>query len=259
MKRRDFLQVSAAGGLAAASSALQAAEGQGGASREYYEWRVYVTDSVEQRTRLADLAERAALPAWKRLGLGPIGVFEEIGEKATTALHLLLTFPRPELLVAERAALEADGQFLAEAADYLATPKEQPPFARVDSSWLVAFAYQPQLAKPRAGLGCYEMRTYRSYSEAKARRKIDMFNEGEIPIFRDCGFDTVFFGESLVGAGLPNLKYMLASPDEATHQEGWKKFISHPDWVAMRDLPRYADTVSGIDSVLLRPLACSEV
>jgi hypothetical protein len=52
---------------------------------------------------------------------------------------------------------------------------------------------QPQLMVPNRALRILEQRTYQSHSEAKARRKIEMFNDGEIPIFREAGFETVFF------------------------------------------------------------------
>ena len=41
-------------------------------------------------------------------------------------------------------------------------------------------------------------------------RKIRMFDEGEIAIFRKVGMIPVFFGEALAGRNLPQLTYMLA-------------------------------------------------
>ena len=49
------------------------------------------------------------------------------------------------------------------------------------------------------------------HSEAKAGRKIEMFNDGEISIFDETDFETVsFFGELFIGSVRPNLKYLLA-------------------------------------------------
>ena len=36
-----------------------------------------------------------------------------------------------------------------------------------------------------------------------------MFNSAEIAIFRRTGLRPVFFGETMVGAGMPSLTYML--------------------------------------------------
>jgi hypothetical protein len=103
------------------------------------------------------------------------------------------------------------------------------------------------------------MRTYESFSEDRARAKVEMFNDGEIGIFPECGFENVFFGESLVGPGLPNLKYMLAAPDMPTNEKGWKTFLEHPDFVRMKDDPKYADTVSKITKLFLEPADYSQV
>ena len=105
----------------------------------------------------------------------------------------------------------------------------------------------------------YELRTYESHSEERARAKVNMFNAGEIEIFSKCGFHPVFFGESLIGASLPHLKYMLASTDMQTHNENWMKFRNHPDWLAMKDKPEYKDAVSNITRIYLEPVASSHV
>ncbi|MCA9259341.1 MAG: NIPSNAP family protein, partial [Planctomycetales bacterium] len=260
LKRRAFLKASAAvGGALSVSPLSRAATGSESASREYYEWRTYRVKSAEQSERVVKFVKEAALPAWKRLGIGPVGVFRETGDQASSSLHVLLTFPRWDLCAIERTSLEDDAGYREAAAEYLAADKSDPAFESIDSWWMSAFAAQPQLLAPEGKPRCYELRTYYSHSEAKARRKIEMFNAGEIPIFKSAGFSTVFFGEALVGSGLPHLKYMLAAPDKAANDAGWQNFINHPDWAAMKDLPQYADTVSRIERLYLEPLDFSEV
>jgi hypothetical protein len=227
--------------------------------REYYEWRIYRSDNKTQQRRVLDYLQAAAVPAWKRQGAGPIGVFTEFGEDASTVVHVLLVLKTATQAVTLRDGLYADPQYQKSAAEYLATPKDAPAFARIESTLMVAFAGQPQLMLPKRGPRLLEVRTYESYSEAKARRKIEMFNDGEIPIFRKAGFETVFFGESLVGPSLPNLKYLLCAQDLDANRAGWKAFVNHPDWKAMKDLPKYADTVSHIDRQYLVPTQFSEV
>ena len=114
---------------------------------------------------------------------------------------------------------------------------------------------KPDTTNPRV----LELRIYESHSEAKARSKVDMFNDGEIPIFENVGLRPVFFGETLVGRNVPNLKYMLQTTDLAANQAGWKRFIVDPDWVKMRDLPQYANTVSKITKIYLAPTEYSEI
>ncbi len=86
-----------------------------------------------------------------------------------------------------------------------------------------------------------------------------MFNNGEIPIFPQCGFENVFFSETLIGGALPNLKYMLAAPDMDANAAGWKKFMADPDFVALKNDSQYADTVSKIAKLFLEPTAYSQI
>jgi hypothetical protein len=104
-----------------------------------------------------------------------------------------------------------------------------------------------------------ELRIYESRNEDLARRKVEMFNTGEIQLMQDVELGPVFFGESLGAADMPNLVYMLSAENEEAHKEHWQGFLAHPDWARMKDLPRYADTVSKITSILLRPAEGSDI
>lgn len=226
---------------------------------DYYEWRTYRMGDASQQSRVLEHLETAAMPSWQRLGIGPVGAFTETGGEASLNVHVLLTYSSPDQFLGERIGLESDGQYTEDAKDYLATGKDDPAYVRLNSTLLVAFTGQPQLSIPRNRPRVLELRTYQSHSESKARRKIEMFNDGEIPIFREAGFETVFFGESLFGGDLPNLKYLLASDDLTANKASWKEFVNHPDWKAMKDLPKYADTVSNIEKVYLTPTRFSDV
>lgn len=255
--RRQFLATSAV--VAGAACSAQGAAIDAEQPRQYYEWRTYRLGSDSQPARVLAHLESAALPAWKRLGVGPVGVFTEIGDAATSNVHVLLAFAASDDFLRERTGLENDVAYAQAAQRYLTTAKQDPAFARIESTLMIAFEGHPLLTAPQRRPRVLELRTYQSHSEAKARRKIEMFNDGEIPIFRDAGFEPVFFGESLYGGNLPNLQYALASDDMEAHNEGWKAFRNHPDWIAMKDLPKYADTVSHIDQLFLAPTAFSEV
>lgn len=229
------------------------------AGRDYYEWRTYRVENTDQQERVIEHLETAALPAWKRRGVGPVGVFTEIGEGATPAVHVLLTFDSPARAASLRAGVQADPAYREAAADYLAAAKDDPAFARIESTLMVAFTAQQRIVAPRRGPRVFEMRTYESHSEAKAARKIEMFNAGEVPIFRDAGFETVFFGESLVGPSLPNLKYMVASPDMGANEASWEAFRVHPEWKALKAQAKYANSVSRNVKLFLVPTPFSEI
>ncbi|TWU28136.1 NIPSNAP family protein [Bythopirellula polymerisocia] len=258
MQRREFLHLSAAATCLGSATSL-AAEEANVAAPEYYEWRTYQIPSEDKQALLTSYLEEAALPAWERLGIGPVGVFTETGPEATASVHVLLPYVSIEVFAGERQGLEQDTTYQQAAADYLGAPQQDPTFDRIDSSLMVAFAGMPKMSPPERLPRIFELREYQSHSEAKARRKIEMFNNGEIPIFLEAGFKNVFFGETLVGPRLPNLKYLLASETMEANQQSWQQFREHPKWVSMKDLPEYAETVSKVIQTFLLPTAFSQV
>jgi hypothetical protein len=258
MQRRDFLAASA---LATTAASLHfAAHAQApGDTGEFYECRTYRAASGAKRGVIYDYLESAAVPTWKRMGLGPVGVFTETGDDATYAVHVLLVYPSLEKFAAARGALERDPEYQKNAVEYLAVAQDDPAFERIDSSLSVAFAGYPHLTPPNERGWFFELRTYESHSEERARKKIEMFNSGEMPIFEKCGFSNVFFGETLVGRDLPHLTYMLAAPDRAANEAAWQRFVDHPDWLAMKDDAQYKDTVSKVSKVYLEPTPYSQI
>jgi hypothetical protein len=105
----------------------------------------------------------------------------------------------------------------------------------------------------------FELRTYESHNADKARLKVEMFNEGEIDIMRDVKLAPLFYGETLIGSDVPNLTYMLTAPDMNAHDEHWAGFRTHPDWLVMKALDKYKDTVSKINRWYLAPTAYSQL
>lgn len=259
MKRRTFLQASTTGAALATATVIARAAERSADSAEYYELRTYRLNSTDKQGLVNEYLRDAALPAWNRFGVGPVGVFTETGDEAGPSLHVLLTYLTIQQFAEARLAIENDREYQAAAQEYLSAATDNPAFERIESSLLVAFAGMPKIKLPERGPRVLELRTYESHSEAKARRKIDMFNDGEIPIFGNVGLDPVFFGETLIGSRVPNLKYMLATADLESNKAGWERFVVDKDWVAMRDLPKYADTVSKIHKLYLAPTDYSQV
>ena len=97
--------------------------------------------------------------------------------------------------------------------------------------------------------------------ERAAAKKVEMFEKGELAIFRKVGLTPVFFSSALIGAAMPNLTYMLVFPDEAGRKSAWDKFRGDPDWLKLRAIPEYADKeiVSKITNRILTPTAFSEI
>ena len=106
----------------------------------------------------------------------------------------------------------------------------------------------------------FRLRIYEAHSIERGQKKVEMFNEGgEIEIFRDCGMNPVFFGETLVGPKIPNLTYMLGFDSMEALTAGWGNFMVHPDWQTLRKDESYKDTVSNITNLVLRPAAGSQI
>jgi len=126
---------------------------------------------------------------------------------------------------------------------------------------LKAFAAHPRIEVPPPGNQghLFEIRTYESKDAVKSAAKIEMFNEKEVQIFRDCSMLPVFFGEAMFGPRLPHLTYMLGFKDTAAREQGWSAFSRNKDWNRIKNDPRWADTVSTIHASFLRPAAYSDI
>jgi hypothetical protein len=184
------------------------------------------------------------------------------GENAPS-LVLVLAHPTLDSVVSLRDRLAADAAYARDGAAIIDAPLADPPFVRVDSTLLRAFAAMPALEIPaRDGAAksrVFELRTYESHSDRAALNKLGMFNAGEIPIFRRAGLTPVFFGETLVGANMPSLTYMLAFPDMAARDAAWGRFGQDPEWKKLSGDPQYRDNVSAITDIILQPTAYSEI
>jgi hypothetical protein len=168
----------------------------------------------------------------------------------------------PDQLVSISEKMGQDAEFMKKAAAYLGVGKDAAVFSRVESSLLYAFEGMPRLVVPKKetdSARLFELRVYESHSEMKGKLKVQMFNEGEMGIFKEAGVQSVFFGEAVIGKNLPNLTYMTVYNDEAHRGEVWKKFSAHPKWKEMSKMELYKDTVSKIIAQHMKPLPYSVI
>jgi hypothetical protein len=267
INRRAFLKTSLAATAVTALAGTKAPAADAApvpAGRDYFELRAYRLREGASHGLLDAYLEKALIPALNARGIGAVGVFTEPDAKDGPAVWVLIPHPSLESVGSVTASLNADPAVKAAGADYLASPtKDQPAFDRIDSWLLLAFSGLPRLAVPalaRSGKPrIFEMRTYQSFSEQKALKKVDMFNAGEIGLMQDLNLSPVFYGQVLVGRDLPELTYLLCSPDLETHKRNWTAFGVHPIWVKLKNDPQYADTVSKITSRFLVPAAYSQI
>jgi hypothetical protein len=268
MKRREFLtySIATAGlGTLLAGSAADARETVSPAAREFYELRLYHLRRGPQTELFDHFYSQAAIPALNRAGVDRVGVFNVAVGPESPTMYVLLAHKSLESIAATADRLAADADYLKAGAEFIDAPSTNPAYLRVESSLMAAFAGMPKLEVPALAAGnkprLFELRTYESHSNKANKKKIEMFNRGEIAIFRRNGVQPVFFGETLIGTRLPNLTYMVVFENPAAHDKNWAAFVADPEWTKLRATPGYADAdiVSNISNVFLRPAPYSQI
>lgn len=260
MNRREFL---AAGAVAAMSPRSEIDALAQSATRQYIELRRYhLLPGAKQRGFIAFVGE-AAIPAMNRAGVSRVGAFTVVYGENSPSLILVLVHPTLDTVVSLRDRLAADAVYARVGATVLEAPMSDPAFVRVDSTLLRAFEAMPTV-EPSAGAGTstpriFELRTYESHSNRAALNKLKMFNAGEVPIFRRAGLTPIFFGETVIGANMPSLIYMLTFSDMAARDAAWSKFGQDPEWKRLSGDPQYRDNVSAITDIILQPTPYSQI
>jgi hypothetical protein len=129
-----------------------------------------------------------------------------------------------------REELAGDPEYVKGLAEFDANPEL--PYIRIESTLLRCFDAFPSVDKGKesgAATRIFELRTYESDNETTVKRKIGMFADGEIAIFRRCGLQPVFFGEAVVGANLPRITYMVSYENMPARDKAWAAFGVDPE------------------------------
>src|SRR5512141_2112401 len=119
MKRREFLKTSSLTGAAALSSLSGAEAFAEQPGREYYELRVYEMPTGNRKSVVGDSLSNAAIPAWNRIGVKPVGVFTVYAGSNALMLYVLVPYPDLETFQSAPERLAADAEYRKAAADYL--------------------------------------------------------------------------------------------------------------------------------------------
>lgn len=258
MIRQVLLAVWAAGVVAGMAAAADAPK------NAILEWRRYqLRNSAEnQRQRTSDFL-KAQVAAYQRAGVGPVGVFSSTIAPDGPFLLVLVSYPSLAGMEQAQTKLAADAEYQKALEAYNAQPGLN--YERMESSLLRAFDGYPAVVPPpsdgKRAARLFEVRMYESNNSGTLRKKVKMFNDGEIGAFQRAGGQPVFFGETFVGARQPNLTYMLSYEDLAGRDKVWKAFGADPEWQRLRTTPGLsdADIVSNISNYLVSPLAFSQI
>lgn len=242
---------------------VSAANADEPAAQEYYEIRIYKIFDYDKQIIAERYLENALLPALKRQGLDRVGVFTNLKDQNDHSMYVVIPYPTIDKFTSLNTHLAADKEYQSAAALYFKRDKKNAVYTRIESRFTKAFSGIPTMEIPSLTTEkkerIFELRLYESHTEDHARRKVQMFNEGEIQTMRDTKLGPVFFGETLIGPNVPNLIYMLSAPDLDTHKQHFKDFLAHPDWIKIKDLPQYKGTVSKIQNWFLKPTSYSQL
>jgi len=239
--------------------------GAGPTKQQYYEIKIYRIADNTQEARVDAYLKEAYLPALHRAGIPIVGVFKPV--EADTAfgklIYVFIPFKTVDQFIQLAALLEKDKVYGDAGKSFIDAPYNDPPYKRYESIFLKAFMNMAQFAAPKFATSpserIYELRSYESATEAKAIKKIEMFNQGgEIDLFKKLSFNPVFYAEVLTGSHMPNLMYMTTFTDMKSHDDHWSAFGKTEEWKKLSGMDEYKNTVSKANPYLLHPTSYSD-
>ncbi len=229
-------------------------------AREFLELQRYEIETPDQKAAFDAFAADALIPALNRMGVKSVGVFYPA--EGISPIYVLLNSPSVQALTMVPIRLSADKEFEAKGSAFLDAPLDKPAFKRMTSQLLLAFEGMPKVERPIDSPNrIFQLRTNENPSVKAGLRKIEMFNSGEIAIFRKTGLLPVFLGQTLVGEKMPSLTYMLAFNGMEESKANWEKFKADPDWKALSAKPEYNDkkNICATTNVYLKPAGYSQI
>ncbi|HKK43639.1 MAG TPA: NIPSNAP family protein [Bacteroidales bacterium] len=232
--------------------------------QQYYEIKIYHVSGKNQETMVDNYLRNVYLPALHRAGIPMAGVFKpvETSEDYGKLVYVFIPFRSVDEFAGLSARLAGDSEYVEESGAFCDASFDKPPYERLETVLLKAFKGMPQFVVPdynnTPSERIYELRSYESATEAKAMKKIEMFNSGEIDIFKKLEFHPVFFAQVLAGSHMPNLMYMTTFSDMKSHDSHWKAFGESESWKKMSSEEEYQNTVSKANLYLLHPASYSD-
>lgn len=258
MERRNFLKSTATIAAVAASGGAIASISENNIDKEFYEVRVYQLTSGSSKNIMKKYFVEALMPIFAKHG-AKLGAFEEYDKEDPPKLYTLFAFPSLKKYAEINQELITNKEYLLAAKSYFELPAAKPVFERYETYLLEAFKSIPILKNPVKTRKLLELRTYESYNEEAAQRKIAMFDDEELPLFEKVGLNPVFFGKIMAGKYMPALMYMLWFNDMEERDKNWKIFVDSAEWKVMAAKPIYADTVSKVRKKFLTPTDYSQI
>ncbi len=235
------------------------------AKQMYYEIKIYRIKDPGQAATIDKYLKDAFIPAMHRAGISKVGVFKPVESDTAFGkfIYVFIPFKKVDQYLKLTSTLEKDQVYQQAGKEFLDAPYNNPPFVRYESILLKAFSHMPEFRVPTFSTPVseriYELRSYESATEAKALKKIQMFNEGgEIGIFEKIGANAVFYAQVLMGSQKPRLMYMTTYADMKSHDEHWVAFRNSPEWKTLSSMEEYKNSTSKTKPYLLHPADYSD-
>lgn len=228
--------------------------------RQFYQLKTYTLINEKQEGVMDAYLKNAYLPALKRAGIENVGVFKLRPSNFLTAnkIYVLIPFESMNQFLTLDDMLAQDKTYVSAGADYIDAKYDDPPYERINSTLMKAFAEMPTMRpsaiKSPKNERVYELRSYESPTEATYQNKVDMFNAGgEVELFESLGFNAVFYAEVLSGDQMPNLMYMTTFPNMEKRDELWNAFFTSEKWTKLKADPKYQNNMKKADIMFLYP------
>ena len=228
--------------------------------KEIYEWRIYTLtgDGTELDSYFMDVL----IPTYNRKGI-KIGAFKPyaLKEDEQDTRHIVFIYPDLPTYHKVRAEIWNDDIFTQAGQSFfdISAPRRSQIYSNIETYLSEAFSKIPTHRTPDRNRTLFELRIYWSGNEEANKRKVRMFNEGEIDVFDACEVNSVLYGDILAGPRMHALMYLTWYKDEETRAEAWNKFGAHPEWQRMSKLPEYANTATNNTSTFLAPMPYSQL
>ena len=228
--------------------------------KEIYEWRIYTLtgDGAE----LDNFCKDVLIPAYNRKDI-KVGAFKPyvLKEDEQDTRHIVFIYPDMATFHKVRAEIWEDDVFTTAGQSFFdaSAPRRSQVYSNMETYLSEAFSKIPVHRTPDPNRTLFEIRIYWSGNEEANKRKVKMFNEGEIDVFDACEVNSVLYGDILAGPRMHALMYLTWYKDEETRTEAWNKFGAHPEWQRMSKLPEYANTATNNQSIFLSPMPYSQL
>ncbi|MBD3374093.1 hypothetical protein GF406_03575 [candidate division KSB1 bacterium] len=263
MNRRSFLTISASSLALPVLGSARDRKFDATRSPELYEWRQYQILPGAGKKRFETFIKDAALPAWNRFGISPVGVFKPVIGSDSLNLYILLVHNSIHSVMSLENALANDAEYLSAGQDILQSGVDNPAILQMNSWLLTAFSHYPRVQKPafhQLTDRIYELRIYKSPTEMALDRKIAMFNQGStIDLFQKLNLHAIFYGKTVIGHQQPSLIYMMAFRNLEDREASWKRFGRSSEWELLRKDDRFIDSVSSTSKLILCPTEYSQI